>query len=154
MKNIMFVCTGNICRSAMAEFLFKEKIRELGLQDKVKICSAGTYAYDGDVPTYEGLNVMKNVYGIDMSQHKATPIRNADVQEMDLILCMTNSHKNTLDMMYPDVMNKTFLLKEYVNMGNEIDDPYGYGLDVYKSCAKEIDECLDLLIEKEFGGIR
>ena len=71
MKNIMFVCTGNICRSAMAEFLFKKKISERGLLGNVKICSAGTYAYDGDVPTYEGLSVMKSFYGIDMSNHKA-----------------------------------------------------------------------------------
>lgn len=154
MKNIMFVCTGNICRSAMAEFLFKKKISERGLLGNVKICSAGTYAYDGDVPTYEGLSVMKSFYGIDMSNHKATPIRNADVQEMDLILCMTYSHKSTLDMMYPEIKNRIFLLKEYVNAGHEIDDPYGYGMDIYKSCAKEIDECLDLLLEKEFGGVK
>ena len=97
---------------------------------------------------------MKTFYGIDMSNHKATPVRNANVQDMDLILCMTYSHINTLVMMYPEAKNRVFLLKEYVSLGHEIDDPYGYGLDVYKSCAREIDECLDLLIEKEFGGIR
>ena len=116
MKKIMFVCTGNICRSAMADFLFRKKLETLNLLDKVNVYSAGTYAYDGDMPTIDGINVMKNIYGIDMSKHRATSIRDAKVQDMDLILCMTRSHKDTLDMMYPDVKNRVFLLKEYVNL--------------------------------------
>ena len=93
----------------------------------------------------------KGIYDIDISSHKATHIRDSEIQDMDLILCMTKSHKDTIDMMYPDIKNKVFLLKEYVNLGTEISDPYGYGFEVYKECAQEIDECLDLLIEKEFG---
>ena len=58
MKKIMFVCTGNICRSAMADFLLKNKLKELGLEGKCKVLSAGTYAYDGDVSTYEAISVM------------------------------------------------------------------------------------------------
>lgn len=152
MKKIMFVCTGNICRSAMADFLFRKKLENFNLIKKVQVYSAGTYAYEGDMPTLDGINVMKNIYNIDMSKHRATPVRDSKIQEMDLILCMTYSHKNTINMMYPELKNRVFLLKEYVNIGQEIADPYGYGLEVYKQCAKEIDECLNLLIEKEFRG--
>lgn len=154
MKKIMFVCTGNICRSAMADFLLKNKLKELCLEGKCKVLSAGTYAYDGDVSTYEAISVMNKEYGIDMSAHRATAIRNSEIEDMDLVLCMTNSHKHTLDMLYPHMENKIFLLKEYVGSQGEIADPYGYGFDVYRNCANEIDNCLDLLINKEFGGIK
>ena len=154
MKKIMFVCTGNICRSAMADFLLKNKLEGLGLEGKCEVLSAGTYAYDGDFSTYEAITVMNDDYGIDMSSHRATAIRNSKIDEMDLVLCMTNSHKSTLDMLYPNMKNKIFLLKEYVGSHGEISDPYGFGIDVYSKCAKEIDNCLDLLINKEFGGIR
>lgn len=153
MKKIMFVCTGNICRSAMADYLLKNKLEENGLQDKCIVLSAGTYAYDGDISTYEAISVMNEEFGIDMSSHRATAVRNSKIADMDLVLCMTNSHKNTLNMIHPDMENKIFLLKEYIGENGEIDDPYGYGFDVYRECAKEIDRCLDLLINKEFGGI-
>lgn len=115
MKKVMFVCTGNICRSAMAEFLLKKKLDDLKLNN-ILVCSAGTYACEGETPTYEALNVMKNIYGIDMSTHIATPIRNSKIEEMDLVLCMTNSHKNTLTMMFPHISDRIFLLKEYVGL--------------------------------------
>ncbi len=150
MKKVMFVCTGNICRSAMAEYLLRDKVEKAGLSDKVFVCSSGISAYEGDIPTYEAVSVMKNIYGIDMSMHRATPARMANVQDMDLILCMTNSHANTLKMMYPNISNRIFVLKEYVSTGHDISDPWGYGIDVYKSCANEINECLELLMKKEF----
>ena len=153
MKKIMFVCTGNICRSAMADYLLKNKLEEHGLQDKCTVLSAGTYAYDGEVSTYEAISVMNEEYGIDMTSHRATAVRSSDIADMDLVLCMTNSHKSTLDMMHPEMKNKIYLLKEYVGGQGEISDPYGYGFDVYRECAKEIDKCIDLLITKEFGGV-
>lgn len=153
MKKIMFVCTGNICRSAMADFLFKNKLEKLGLQGKCKVLSAGTYAFDGDFSTYDAIKVMENEYGIDMTSHRATAIRNSKIEEMDLVLCMTNSHKYTLEMLYPDMVNKFFLLKDYVGKPGEISDPYGYGYEVYKECAKEISDCIEMLINKEFGGV-
>lgn len=153
MIKIMFVCTGNICRSAMAEYLLKQKLIDKGMAQKVEVSSCGTYAETNESSTYEAITTMKKVYGIDMQMHRATRLRDSKIYEMDLILCMTNSHKNTLLMTCPDLDKKIFLLKEYVGLEGDVDDPYGYALDVYNKCAEEINNCLDLLVEKEFGGV-
>ena len=73
---------------------------------------------------------------------------------MDLILCSTNSHKISVLRAYPDLEDRVYTLKEYVRYNKEyhtkidLDDPWGYGEDVYRFCAAEINDCLDLLIEK------
>ena len=76
----MFICTGNICRSAMAHYMLAKKAKE---QNKdIEVYSCGVWAENGDSPTYEGISVMKD-YGIDLSNHRATNIRNSKIEEMD-----------------------------------------------------------------------
>ena len=147
---IMFICTGNICRSAMAEWLLKKKLEEKNRND-IEVYSCGIYAENGDVPTYEAKRVMKEEYGIDMSKHRATNIRNSKIKEMDLILCATSSHKIAVLDMYPELSGKVFTMKEYVNYEREyhdsinIKDPWGYDIETYRACVAEIEECIDLL---------
>ena len=147
---IMFICTGNICRSAMAEWLLKKKLEEKNRND-IEVYSCGIYAENGDVPTYEAKRVMKEEYGIDMSKHRATNIRNSKIKEMDLILCATSSHKIAVLDMYPELEGKVFTMKEYVNYEREyhdsinIKDPWGYDIETYRACVAEIEECIDLL---------
>lgn len=149
---IMFICTGNICRSAMAHWLFNKKVEDLKLEN-IEVYSCGIYAQDGDTPTYEAKSVMEE-YNVDLSKHKATNIRNSNIKEMDLILCATISHKMAVLDIYPELKDKVFTMKEYVNYNRQyhdeinIKDPWGYDIDTYRSCASEIEECLDLLIQK------
>lgn len=146
---IMFICTGNICRSAMADWLMKKKLQERNITN-IKIYSSGIFAMQNDISTDEAIEVMEE-YGVDLKNHRATPTIKSNIKEMDLILCMTISHKQTLINQYPDLKDKIFTLKEYVGMtekGIEIKDPWGYTLAVYRFCAAEIDECLNKLIEK------
>ena len=73
------------------------------------------------------------------------------IKDMDVILCATISHKNSVINMYPELKEKVFTMKEYAGYPqNDLDikDPWGYGIEVYKSCAKEIKECLNKIIEK------
>lgn len=144
---IMFICTGNICRSAMAHWLMKKKLEEKNISD-VEVCSSGIYAMQGDISTDEAIEVMEE-YAVNLKQHRATPTYKSNINEMDLILCMTSSHKQNLINTYPNLVNKIYTLKEYVEIDEiDIKDPWGYTIVVYRYCAAEIDKCLDKLIEK------
>lgn len=145
---IMFICTGNICRSAMAHWLLKKKLEERNIKN-VEVYSAGIYAVEGDTSTYEAIEVMEE-YGVDLKKHRATKVQNSNIKDMDIILCMTLSHKRDLIYMYPELKEKIYTLKEYVKdekNGVEIRDPWGYDIVTYRFCASEIDACLDKLIE-------
>lgn len=144
----MFICTGNICRSAMAHWLLKKKLEERNIKN-VEVYSAGIYAYSGDISTDEAIEVMEE-YGVDLKKHRATKVQNSNIKDMDIILCMTLSHKRDLVYMYPELKEKIYTLKEYVKdekNGVEIKDPWGYDIVTYRFCAAEIDACLDKLIE-------
>lgn len=142
---IMFICTGNICRSAMAHCMLEDKLH--GTEHEVYSC--GTYAEDGNGSTFSAIEVMRE-YGVNLKNHRATNIRNSKIEEMDLILCMTWSHKNMVIQMYPELKDKIFTFKEYVNYdetGRDIDikDPWGYDIEVYRFCASEIEKCINKL---------
>lgn len=149
MKKIMFVCTGNTCRSAMAEKLLHKKIIEKGFQNKLEVYSAGVFAFSGDKSPYEAIKVMRDEYAVDMTTHKATPLKDSQIDKMDLILTMTENHKNMLVSLHPEFAKKTFVLREYVGLAGDIVDPYDGSLEVYLKCARELNECLELLMKKE-----
>lgn len=146
---IMFICTGNICRSAMAHKLMEKKLQDIGRKD-IEIYSCGVFAENGDGSTYNAIETMKE-YNVDLTKHRATNIKKSNIQEMDLILCATQSHKYTVTQMYPELKNKVYTMKEYVERQKEdidIRDPWGYDIEIYRFCAAEIDKCLDKLIKK------
>ncbi len=148
---IMFICTGNICRSAMAEAMLKKMLKE-SKKENVEVYSCGLSAYNGDVPTQNAIDTMYE-YGIDLKNHRATNIGSSNIENMDLILCATLSHKMFAIRLYPELKEKIFTLREYVGIkdevcGVDINDPWGYNLETYKQCAKEIEKCLNKLIEK------
>ena len=148
---VMFVCTGNICRSAMAHWLLVKKLKDRNIKD-VEVYSSGIYADNGDGSTWEAISVMED-YGVDLKPHRATNIRNSNIEEMDVILGMTIGHKQQMLQMYPNLKDKIFTLKEYVGYNKaghdeiNIIDPWGYNVETYRNCAEEIDECLNLFID-------
>ena len=146
---IMFICTGNICRSAMAHRMLEKRVKELN-KNNIEVYSCGIWAESGDIPTYEGIETMKE-YGIDIRSHRATNIRDSKIEEMDVILCATYNHKTNVISMYPQLKDKVFTMKEYAGFPENdvnISDPWGYGLNVYKNCAKEIEICIEKIIKK------
>lgn len=145
---IMFICTGNICRSAMAEGMMKKLAKDNNLD--LDICSCGIYAEDGDYATYNAIEAAK-YYDVNIEKHRATNIRRSRIKEMDIILCSTESHKQSVLHMYPKLKEKVFTMKEYAKLDNngqdmDIKDPWGYDMNVYQNCAREIEECNEKII--------
>ncbi len=145
---IMFICTGNICRSAMAEGMAK-KMTE-GMKN-IQIYSCGIYAQTGDLATYNAIQAMKE-YDVDISGHRATNIREAKLENMDIILCATTEHKESVLLLYPNLKEKVFTIKEYAKIDKngldmDIKDPWGYDENVYRKCAKEIESCLEKIVK-------
>ena len=147
---IMFICTGNICRSAMAEGMMKKLAKDDNLD--LDICSCGIYAEDGNYATYNAVEAAK-YYDVNIEGHRATNISKSKIREMDIILCATESHKQSVLYMYPELKEKVFTMKEYAELdknGQDMDikDPWGYDMNVYQNCAEEIEKCLIKIIKK------
>ena len=124
-KKIIFVCTGNICRSAMAHWYMQKCLNDVGLENEYIIESAGTNAYTGDRATDFATEAMKK-YDTDLSNYRATYIEESDVKEADIVLCMTYAHKTRVLNKYPRLAGKVFTLKEYLCEAEylDIDDPW------------------------------
>lgn len=116
-----------------------------------EIYSCGIYAETGDFATYNAVEAAKE-YNADISSHRATNIRESKIEEMDLILCATTSHKQSVLYLYPNLQRKVYTMKEYAKLdknGQDMDikDPWGYDEFVYRKCASEIEECLEKIVE-------
>ncbi len=113
--------------------------------------SCGIYADTGDLATQEAIGAVKE-YGVDITNHRATNIREAKVEKMDLILCATCHHKEILLLLYPQMRGKIYTMKEYAEIdkkeGIDIADPWGCSYEVYRNCAQEIKETLEKIYIK------
>lgn len=150
MKKIMFVCTGNICRSPMGHYYLQKLVNDAGCENDFLISSCGTYANTGESSTINAIESMK-VYNVDLNRHRATNINDTDIENYDLILCLTISHKATVLALYPKLKDKVFTLKEYSypeETYKNIDDPWGLNLNVYNECAEEIVKAVDIAFKK------
>lgn len=135
--DILFVCTGNTCRSPMAEALLKRVLAERGIQG-IKVSSAGLAA-DADSPASKGtMSVLQE--GEDLSAHRARQVDETMLAEASLVLTMTASHKETLQTRFPSFAAKVFTLGEYAwGQGGDIADPYGGGREEYLQAREQIE---------------
>lgn len=149
MKKIVFICTGNTCRSAMAHHYMQEKVKKLGIQSDYLIDSCGIYASHGDMATSQAITTMKK-YNVNLENHRSKSIYDLNLNDYDLILCMTMSHKEAILYEHRNLKDKVFTLKEYVNKDTpnlDIKDPFGYRINEYDLCSKEIVYYVDELLK-------
>ncbi len=128
MIKVLFVCHGNICRSTMAEFLFKEIVKKNQVSDMFYIESAGTSSEEeGNKVHYETARILNNL-GIDCSNKKARKIRLSDYDEFDYLIGM--DHYNILNMLnffHHDKEHKIKRLLDFTSLNKDVVDPYYYG---------------------------
>src|SRR5450432_3964778 len=147
MKTILFICTGNVCRSTMAEALFRHAVRGRG---EFRVVSAGIGAVDGQPPTPHSVRAMHEL-GVDISNQRSRMLTAELVRSADLILGMTHSHVDTVALLFPPVAEKTFLLREFDETlepyEKDISDPIGSSYDVYVDCRDQIEQGIASLLK-------
>ncbi|NMB08920.1 MAG: low molecular weight protein arginine phosphatase [Tissierellia bacterium] len=148
--NILFVCTGNTCRSPMAQGILQDMAQKKGLDIKVK--SAGIYALDGQSPSTNAIKVLKSD-NIDINNHRASIVHRDLLEEADLILTMGNSHKEILISKFDFIKDKIYTLKEFsYGVKEDIVDPFGGDINVYNNTKNELYNALEKIIEKLMKG--
>ena len=147
MKTILFLCTGNVCRSPMAEGLFRHAVKGRG---EFRILSAGLGAMDGQPPTNHSVQAMREL-GIDISHQRSRALTAELVRSADLILGMTHSHTDTVALLYPKAAEKTFLLREFDETlepyEKDISDPIGSPYHIYVECRDQIEQGIVTLLK-------
>ena len=146
MKRVLFVCTGNICRSPLAEALLRRAASDKGLD--IDVLSAGTGAWE-NAPASEGAYLVALEKGLDLSGHRARLLTREVVQEADLVLTMARHHRARVDELGGG--GKVAVLGEFAGRDPaeaEVSDPFGGDLEVYRDTYTELEGLVAAVAER------
>lgn len=128
MKNILFICHGNICRSPMAEFVMKDLVQKAGLADEFHIESAATSREELGNPVYPPARRKLKEHGIDCTGKTARQLRNSDFDQFDLLIGMDRENLRGIDRICGgDHAGKVHLLLDYTDRPGDVADPWYTG---------------------------
>jgi tRNA threonylcarbamoyl adenosine modification protein (Sua5/YciO/YrdC/YwlC family) len=148
---IVIVCTGNTCRSPMAEALMRRLIAQrLGCATEeveergVIVASAGVSASPGVGAAPEAVDVMRQM-GLDLSRHESQPLNDKLIRHADMVLALTNAHRQAIVRRWPEAGARTMVMRLD---GGDIEDPIGASFEVYEQCAAQIEAALRQRVER------
>ncbi len=150
MTKIMFICHGNICRSPMAEFVFKDMIAKKGIEDMFYIASSATSTEEIGNPVHYGTRNKLKEYGIDTTGKRAVQLKREDYNQYDYLIGMEQRNiTNIYRIIDKDEMKKVHRLLDFTNNPRNIDDPWYTGNfnktydEVYEGCVALLNFLLD-----------
>ena len=132
MKNIVVVCTGNICRSPMAEGLLRERLARAGLGGKVSVLSRGVAALDGEPASAPGVEILLE-RGINIQPHRAITLTEADLRRAEVVLVMEEAHRRVIGSFAPQALPRVLLWTELNGGSGDVADPYLRGRAAYEA---------------------
>lgn len=131
-NKLIFVCTGNTCRSPMAEAIYKN----LDKETDIKVFSRGLVVLFGE-PINPKAEIVLKKHDLEINNHISKGLKESEIDENTLILTMTNTHKRKIQNTYPNAVH-VFTIKEYVGENGDVVDPYGGSLVEYEECYIEL----------------
>lgn len=144
-RRVLLVCSGNTCRSPMAMAMLQDLWQKADPGWDLEVHSAGTGAYPGMTATDHAITAMQE-RGLDLADHRSQPL--PELREYDLVLTMTQGHRDAVLARQPAMAGRVFTLGEYAETGQEVPDPFGGPLHAYQQTATALESMLRAIVDR------